>query len=70
MATPQNAKTQHEKIEEQTDKSDAYVDAIVARLTTHFLTSAPLPGKEDISLTADRFYRFYRHVVAEGYGQG
>ena len=55
--------------DDRTLDDSTYSDAIVARLTEHFLSSASVPGYADRPLTVSRFYRLYRHVLAEGYGQ-
>jgi hypothetical protein len=54
---------------QQLEQDAAYVDALIERLCEHYLTRTPLPGSEPEPLNAAAFYRFYRYVIAEGYGQ-
>ncbi len=70
MATTKAPQAQAPETDQQVTDDPGYADGIVARLTEHFLSSAPLPGYEDRPLTVARFYRLYRHIIAEGYGQG
>ena len=42
---------------------------ILDRLREVFLKHTPLPAGEKEHLTIDDFYRLYRHIKAEGYGQ-
>ena len=47
----------------------AYVAALIDRLRACYLARTPLPTSAAAQLTAVGFYRFYRYVVAESYGQ-
>jgi hypothetical protein len=54
--------------QQQLHQDVVYVDAIIERLRASYLTRTPLPTPEEETLTVTRFYRFYRYVLAEGYG--
>ena len=56
----------------QTDKRRAFVEAIIERLRQHYIDRTPVPGRnEDCEegLSLAQLQRLYRHVVAEGYGE-
>ncbi len=46
----------------------AYEDALIERLRDRYLSKTPLPGEDGTPLTLACFYRLYRAVLAEGYG--
>ncbi len=47
----------------------AYETVILERLRELYLTRTPLPIDEEARLTIGDFYRLYRYIKAEGYGQ-
>ena len=49
--------------------ASTYADALIERLLDLYLQRTPLPDAEQKSLTVERFFRIYRCVLAEGYGE-
>ena len=49
--------------------ASTYVDALIERLLDLYLQRTPLPDADQKPLTVDRFFRVYRSVLAEGYGE-
>ena len=50
--------------------SDAtYEDRLLERLRELYLTRTPLPDRGQTPLTLSDFYRFYRYIATEGYGE-
>ncbi len=55
--------------QQQTQGNIAYTNAIIERLRERYLNQMTLPRTDAKPLTITEFYRLYRHVIAEGYGQ-
>ncbi len=55
--------------QQQTQQEVAYETALLERLRELYLTRTPPPSSERAPLTINDFYRFYRYIKAEGYGQ-
>jgi hypothetical protein len=53
----------------QTQCDEAYETVLLERLRELYLTRTPLPTSEEARLTIGDFYRLYRYIKAEGYGQ-
>ncbi len=53
----------------QTQDDVTYERVILERLRELYLTRTPLPNESGTSLTIGDFYRLYRFIRAEGYGQ-
>ncbi len=53
----------------QVQRDGAYETAVLERLRELYLTHTPLPMREGVALTLSDFYRFYRYIKVEGYGQ-
>ncbi len=49
--------------------ASTYADALIERLLDLYLQRTPLPDAEQKPLTVERFFRIYRCVLAEGYGE-
>ena len=55
--------------QQQAQQQDAaYADSLIERLRELYLSRTSVPGEEQ-PLTMARFYRFYRYLLVEGYGQ-
>ncbi len=57
------------KQQQQTQGDVAYETAVLERLRELYLARTPLPNSTETPLTLGDFYRFYRFIKAEGYGQ-
>jgi hypothetical protein len=53
----------------QTKGDVAYEQALLERLRELYLQRVPFPPESETVLTINDFYRFYRYIKAEGYGQ-
>ncbi len=49
--------------------ASTYADALIERLLDLYLQRTPLLDAEQRPLTVERFFRIYRCVLAEGYGE-
>ncbi len=47
----------------------AHTNALIERLRERYLKHMTVPDTDAKPLTLTQFYRLYRHVIAEGYGQ-
>ena len=55
--------------QQQTQGAVAHTDALIERLRERYLNQMTIPRTDAKPLTIAEFYRLYRHVMAEGYGQ-
>ena len=49
--------------------ASTYADALIERLLDLYLKRVPLPDAEQQPLSVERFFRIYRCMLAEGYGE-
>ena len=54
---------------QHTQSDVAHTNALIERLRERYLKQMTLPRTDATPLTITEFYRLYRHVIAEGYGQ-
>jgi hypothetical protein len=55
--------------QQQTQGDVAHTNAIIERLRERYLNHMTIPSTDAKPLTITEFYRLYRHVIEEGYGQ-
>ena len=57
--------------EQQTQGDVAYERQLLERLREFFLAhvTLPVPGEQPCVMSLNDFYRWYRYILAEGYGR-